>query len=637
MAETQYALLIASSTFPKEARLQPLRCPENDVDGMRDRLTSPPFGLFNSEQVKVFKNAPHYEVLLAIEQVLRSAGKNDLVLIYYSGHGEVDEAGRLHLATSNSMLDALASTSIPVHVLKSYIEVARSNRIVLILDCCYAGAAGKMFNFRSDPVGEELKQVSSGQGIYVLTASTAVQTAQERETDRYGLMTKHILDALTEPDADVDQDGFISMDELYTYVHSHVRREVVQTPEKFAYAIQGNLFIAKTGQIPREERRKQIRSLLFELAANNQITENLLNQTLAINARHPTSLSGEARRQAELLDQLYDKRIVFGQFVERWYNVTASPAVQLAEVTPTAVASPSAGPGKLFQLSLKRTLPKHPKGVTSGALSPGGRMLATGGGDGTVRIWNVATGEMRFQEAIHSGPVWAMAFSPDGAELASGGADGIVQVTSVAAGLQAQQFAAGQTVLSLSYHGSKTLAAGGLGNTISLLRPPLGNCARIEAQDSDVRSLLFSGDHLIVGGSDSHIRIYGGPSWNLERTLEGHRAAVLAFAASTADRMLASGGRDGTVRLWDLTAWVAQAVLRGHKHSIQCVAIHPNGSTIISGSADGTLRFWDVRSLQNTGTLESGHICVNVVAISPRGDWVATGGADQTVRFWLLR
>jgi len=73
---------------------------------------------------------------------------------------------------------------------------------------------------------------------------------------------------------------------------------------------------------------------------------------------------------------------------------------------------PCADPGKAFQLSLKQTLSKHSKGVTSGALSPGGGMPATGGGDGSVRIWDVATAEMRFQEGTHSGPVWGAGVQP---------------------------------------------------------------------------------------------------------------------------------------------------------------------------------------------------------------------------------
>jgi len=135
-----YAVLIASSQFPKEPKLQPLRCPENDVDGLRDRLVLPPSGLFDPSSVTVLKNAPHYDVQLAIDQSLQKAGKSDLVLIYYSGHGHLDEFCRLHLTTVNTVLGTLASTSVPIHVIKSYLEVARSNRIVLILDCCFSGA-----------------------------------------------------------------------------------------------------------------------------------------------------------------------------------------------------------------------------------------------------------------------------------------------------------------------------------------------------------------------------------------------------------------------------------------------------------------------------------------------------------------
>src|ERR1017187_3897457 len=229
MLEARYAVLIANGIFHKEPKFQPLRCPENDVEGMREVLTSKTHGLFDPSHVTMLKNAPHYDVQLALNQVLRQSGKDDLVLIYYSGHGLLDELGRLHLATVDTFLGALESTSVPMQQIKSYIDLAYCNKIVLILDCCYSGSAGDVF-MKSNAVDEQLKQVSGGQGVYVLTASTSAQIAQEKETDRYGLLTKHILEGLGDWSADADGDGFISVDELYAYVHRRVREESPQNP-----------------------------------------------------------------------------------------------------------------------------------------------------------------------------------------------------------------------------------------------------------------------------------------------------------------------------------------------------------------------------------------------------------------------
>lgn len=81
MVNNRYAILIASSQF-KDGKLENLRFPENDVDGLNEILESENFGYFT--KTFVLKNEPHHEILLKINQVLNRAEKNDLVLIYSS-------------------------------------------------------------------------------------------------------------------------------------------------------------------------------------------------------------------------------------------------------------------------------------------------------------------------------------------------------------------------------------------------------------------------------------------------------------------------------------------------------------------------------------------------------------------------
>ncbi len=112
MASKRYAILIASSRYPDEPGLTPLRCPENDVDALNEVLASPDFGQFST--IVVFKNKPSYEILWGIETVLADAGRDDLVLVYFSGHGKTNLFDQLYLATLDTNLKALGSTSIVV-------------------------------------------------------------------------------------------------------------------------------------------------------------------------------------------------------------------------------------------------------------------------------------------------------------------------------------------------------------------------------------------------------------------------------------------------------------------------------------------------------------------------------------------
>jgi len=334
MSEERRAILIASSQFPAEPKLAPLRCPENDVEGLNKLLSSEVHGAY--QEVAPLKNRAHYEVLRAVNVTLKRAKKGDCVLVYYSGHGKLDRAGRLYLVTTNTEVEALESTSIPVATILDYIRLSSCKSVALILDCCYSGAVAE--SILRGNVEEQLQSASSSGGIYVLTASTAVQAAEEKEGDQYGLLTKHIIHGIESGEADLQEDGLISMDELYQYVHRKVKQEGFQEPMKWDLNVTGELIIARSGKTPREERRKQIRQMLLDYARDGHISDRLLSQALEVLKLRPEELSSDARRRDDLLKQLFDRRLLLGEFVDQWYAlVGGGPGVAPAAPPPPAV------------------------------------------------------------------------------------------------------------------------------------------------------------------------------------------------------------------------------------------------------------------------------------------------------------
>ena len=223
-----------------------LRCPENDVEMMANVLLDEKYGKFTD--VIQLKNNTHYEALESMGEVFDRAGTNDLVLVYYSGHGKQDDEGQLYLATKNTKTTssiALGNSSISVDAIRRNIKNSDTNKVILILDCCYSGAVDEAFQRGADP-DVPLREVSDGQGLFILTASTKIQTAREKEGDLNGLLTKHILGGIKSGQADINNDGFIDMSELYTYVYEKVRLEGPQEPMRFALKMKGKeLIIAK--------------------------------------------------------------------------------------------------------------------------------------------------------------------------------------------------------------------------------------------------------------------------------------------------------------------------------------------------------------------------------------------------------
>lgn len=328
------AILIGSSQFDKEPlKAKPLKCPERDVDGMHELLAATELGAFG--EVFVFKNSHHQAALDQIEEVLTTAARDDQVLIYYSGHGETDLPGRLYLTATNTDTKKLVSTSIPIETLRTMIENSLCRKIILILDCCFGGAAGK--SFVKGSVDEKLKELARGYGIYILTASTAAQTAQEREGDDYGLLTKHIISGIKEGAAANDE-GFISMDGLYRYVHRQVTGEGYQEPMHWALNVKGeDLIIARAAALYSAQQLLDFKKLINRLDEDEEIAGEICAEVrLVIQQNQPK----RDKRLFELLAQLHKGVLKPGKFVSLWSRgarVTSQPA------QTTLVAPPSGG------------------------------------------------------------------------------------------------------------------------------------------------------------------------------------------------------------------------------------------------------------------------------------------------------
>ena len=318
----RFGVLIASSAFPEEPKLQDLACPENDVDGLQEVLSDNAIGGFS--ELLVVKNEPSHVALRKIHKVLRKAGRDDFVLIYYAGHGKTDLAGRLHLATKETVNEELETTSIPAQRIRALIDNARTTKVALILDCCYSGAIEKSF-LRGD-VEDQLNIMAGGRGTFIMTASTDVQTAKEEVRDGYGVFTKHLIDGIRGA-ADVDGDGIVTMNELYDYVHREVVAESHQVPMKWNLNVQGEMVIAQSGHKPREARRQMLRGRLFELADKGVLPDMVFTKALEVsNLSFEETRQGAAARYDQLLDRLLDPDVHVGKFLDQWLQVPADDA-----------------------------------------------------------------------------------------------------------------------------------------------------------------------------------------------------------------------------------------------------------------------------------------------------------------------
>jgi hypothetical protein len=328
MPGQRYAVLIGNGLFSEdELYLRHLRCPANDVDGLKSLLSTEQYG---SYVITTIIDGTHDVGRRAIYECLTKAKADDLVLIYYSGHGKLDEEGNLYLVSKDTVIDALPPTSIPIEDVKKYTRETRASAVVVILDCCFSGAVKKMFKGEvSDQASHAIRDLQ-GQGTFYLTASTDIQVAEEKEGDDYSLLTKYMIQGIREGTADSNDDGKISFQELCSFVQKSVAPEGKQRPKAWALDTAGEVIIAFTGKPASDMRRKAVTKKLYDLAAQDLLTDEIVGDLLAIiNQPSPTRIA-PGLGVKDLIDSLYHKIESTGEFVNevfKWiHQLKHSPA-----------------------------------------------------------------------------------------------------------------------------------------------------------------------------------------------------------------------------------------------------------------------------------------------------------------------
>jgi formylglycine-generating enzyme required for sulfatase activity len=279
-------------------------------------LEDPAIGGF---QVQTLIDQPSHKVSLEIESFYDNRKRDDLLLLYFSGHGIKDADGRLYFATIDTQLvqhNVRRATAVGAHFVNEVMSRSRSRRQVLLLDCCYSGA------FKEGMLAKGDKRVGAGdqfegQGRVVLTASDALQYSFEGErVEGEGIrsvFTSTLVHGLETGEADMDGDANYSIDDVYDYIYARVSDEhPEQKPMKMGY-VEGKIFIGnnprpRAAELPPElqeslghflpmVRKGAVEELGRLLAANNKGLVMAAQAALTSVARQDDSL--QVRTAAE--------------------------------------------------------------------------------------------------------------------------------------------------------------------------------------------------------------------------------------------------------------------------------------------------------------------------------------------------
>jgi WD40 repeat protein len=206
----------------------------------------------------------------------------------------------------------------------------------------------------------------------------------------------------------------------------------------------------------------------------------------------------------------------------------------------------------------RQTLRGHRDALLTAALSPDGKLAATGSYDQSIRMWDISTGKESRILSGHNGPVFDLAFDPSGRLLASASGDRTIKLWDVAKGERLDTFS-----------------------------QPLKEQYSV--------AFMPDGRHVVAGGVDSRIRVWKLSDSAKEGTNElveslfAHDGPILRLAVSLDGRWIVSSSEDRTIKVWDAAHYEQVARFSKQSDWTTALAISPNNATLVAGRIDGGL------------------------------------------------
>ncbi|EHK21513.1 uncharacterized protein TRIVIDRAFT_152376 [Trichoderma virens Gv29-8] len=237
----------------------------------------------------------------------------------------------------------------------------------------------------------------------------------------------------------------------------------------------------------------------------------------------------------------------------------------------------------------------HKESIHALDVSKDGRLLASGDGCGTTKLWNMERGVKKKELKTVDARINCVKISPDSCFVAAGGNRGSACVW----GLKRKNAQ------------KRTLHHGG-----------------------EVESIAFSsnGKYLVTGGGDS-LRLWDLDADECHSEIENsrHGFKFLSVCMTPDDRWIAAASMDGSIRFWDYTMGKSHYIFNAHKNAIRSIAFSPHGGYFATASDDGTVRIWSYEGRSLRHKLDS--VCS--AAFSSDSKYLVTA-AKHTLKLWEM-
>lgn len=385
--------------------------------------------------------------------------------------------------------------------------------------------------------------------------------------------------------------------------------------------------------------RVLIWSITEQSASESQVKHSGYVSSVAFSPDGTTIVSGSGDGWVKLCDAITKEETGSFSSGEEVLAVAISPDGK------TVAAATGKGHIMLWDKEQGQSKPFSTLRMPAAALSMtfvNAQTLITGNDDGTVRKWDIKSGEELRTFKGHSKRVSAIAISSDGKNVVTGSADKTAKLWDVSESPTTTKLTGhSKPVLCVAFSPkaeSKFFASGSEDGTINLWdsngTQPVLTLRGQPATPILAVAISPDGQTLASGGADARVLLWNVSTGQLFAILPGHAREVSSVAFSPDGKTLATGSADTTVKLWDMnTLTETRPPLKGHSRTVKSLTFSVDGTTLASGSEDETIRLWDTATGEEKTALR-GRFSVLSVAFSRDGKLLASGGADRTATLW---
>ncbi len=283
----------------------------------------------------------------------------------------------------------------------------------------------------------------------------------------------------------------------------------------------------------------------------------------------------------------------------------------------------------------------HTNNVTALTWSPDSQHIASASADGTVQVWDAATGHTILTYGKHTNYMDAVVWSPDGQFIACASDDGTVQIWSAFTGRTTLTYRGYPPFISNALtwcSDSQYIASSSIDNTVQVREAATGYkvLSYQGHEQSYAQAVAWSPNGKSIASiyDNGRVQVWNATTGDTILTYQAHANGVGAVAWSPDDQYIASSFSDGTAQIWNASTGHTTLTYQTYANGVEAVAWSPDSQHIASSSSDGTVQIWNATTGDTVSTYSTRTSGVGAVAWSPDGMFIAFATLDNTVQIW---